>query len=161
MKLIKSKNSVSIINYNLLKYQAYNTKKKNCNEFKFNTLNKKLKQVLKIIYLYSIKNKKILFIGFPYNKFLYKNLNESFISINLYKKKISSINVSNYDLILFNQQKSEDVIFLKYFNSLNLPIIVFGNYGKNDYGINCCFYNKKIKKFINFLFFSILSKKAI
>ena len=151
MKLKKKYQSISLINFNLLKYQIYNN---NTNQLvqsaKIEKITVELKQALKVIYLYNLKNKKILFIGFPYRKGLINQVNHLFISKKLYYKSLGSVNSSmfaNYDLVVFNNFKPKDKSIFK---SINLPSILFGSCDTDSYGINGFFKNEKSK---NFCFF--------
>lgn len=160
MKLKKKYQSISLINFNLLKYQIYNN---NTNQLvqssKIESINAELKQALKIIYLYNLKNKKILFIGFPYKKGLVNQVNHLFISKKLYHKFLGSVNntmFTDYDLVVFNNFKPKDKMIFK---SINLPSILFGFCGSNSYEVNGFFKNEKSKNFCFFLMFSVLLKK--
>ena len=161
MKIKKKYQTISLINSNLLKYQTYKNLKLQLQEFKIENINTELKQVLKIIYLYSRKRKKILFVGFPYNKFLINQVNHLFISKKLYNKVLtSSANkmFNGYDLIVFNNFKLKDSVTVEYLRSLNLPLILFGECKLNSYGVNGSFKTEKSKNFCFFLIFSVLLK---
>lgn len=156
MKIRKKIKKTSLINFNLLKCQIYEKKNKNLISFGIEPLNFEIKQVLKIISLYNIKNKKILFVGFSYNKMLTNQLKQTFIS----KTECFNnfIKTYDYDLIVFNKSKTKDEIIFKKFNSLNIPLIVFGNYKNQTYVVNGNFRSKKVKNFCSFLIFSLLKK---
>jgi len=171
MKIKSTKKSRSLIKLHILKYQIY----KNYNKYFSNTnienLTIEIKQALKIIYLYHVKNKKILFIGFPYNKILHNQLNHFFISKNFYLKKMltgysTSIFNTKYlykkpDLIVINYTSNNDLNILKTLKKTDVPLVLFGNLNNssvNDYSIQGSLKNKKIKKFYFFLIFSVLTK---
>ena len=141
----------NLINYNLVKYQVYNL---NNICLKMDGVSKYLRQSLKIIYLYNLKKKRILFVGFSNNKFLITKLNQSCVSTEM----LLNINVSCYDLIVFNGTKYEDNIILKNLTSLKIPLILFGTCNEKHYGVSGTFKNKNILNFIFFLFFVILTK---
>ncbi len=157
MKIKKKLKKNSLINLNFLKHQIYNVNESYSNNFKINHLNSEIKQVLKIIYLYNIKNKKILFVGFPYNKLITNQLKHLFVSKNVIFN--SSIKINNYDLIVFIKTKSEDETILKNLTLFNLPLIVLGNDNTSLYNVNGIFKSKKLKSFCYFLVFSVLKTK--
>ena len=171
MKTTLKTPSRSLIKIHLLKYQMY----KNYNKYSFNSsLNNvtvELKQALRIIHLYNIKNKKILFIGFPYNKALQNQLSHFFISKHFYLKKTLSGNFNsltnsgvlykNPDLVVFNSTSEKDINILIKLKKLNIPLILFGNsdnISHKNYNISGFLQNKKIKKFCFFLIFTILTR---
>ena len=170
MKIKINKKSRSLIKLHILKYQIY----KNYNKYFFNenieNLTIEIKQALKIIYLYHVKNKKILFIGLPYNKQLSNQLNHFFISKKIYLKKMMSNSTYLFktihlpktpDLIVFNNTSDKDLTILNTLKKSNIPVVLFKNLNKfsNDfYNVNGSLKNKKIKKFYFFLIFSVLTK---
>lgn len=154
MKIQKKVKKNSLISFKLLKYQIYNIRKNYLQNI--NNLNLEIKQVLKVIYLYNIKKKKILFIGFPYNKFLSNQTNHLFLSKNMFLSNCNKLN--NYDLIVFNKSQSKDEIIFKKFKSLNIPLILFGESNSKDYNINGIFSSKKSKNFCLFLIFAVIRK---
>ena len=151
MKIKKRNKKISLINYNLLKYQIYNI-----DNFKIVNTNLELKQALKIVYLYNVNKKKILFIGFPYSKSLNNQVNNFFISKN--KWCSNTINVKMYDLIVFNCSKDQDEKILETLKVSNKPLIVFGKKTKKNYEVNGSFKARSIQKFCFFLLFSIIKK---
>lgn len=168
MKLKLKTTTRSLIKLHIVKYQIY----KNYNKYLFNAnsninnLTIELKQALKIIYLYNLKNKKILFIGFPYNKILHNQLNHFFISKNFYAKKMLTGNFDSSlyktpDLIVFNNTSDKDLVILNVIKTLNIPLIVFGNSNKlnnKNYNIQGSLKKNKIKNFCFFLIFSVLTR---
>lgn len=159
MKIKKKLKKNSLISFNLIKYQAYKVKKTYSQKFNINSINLEIKQALKIIYLYNIKNKKILFVGFSYNKFLSNQTNHLFISKRMLLNSFNMFN--NYDLIVFNKLKNKDEISFKNLSSLNKPLILLGKQDNKFYSINGFFSSKKGKNFFLFLIFSILRKNII
>jgi len=153
LKFITSK-KYKLIKYYLLKYQIYSSSKKTDTKlvnFLIERIEMYFKQSLKIIYEYHIKQKKILFVGFPVlNNFFIKNISKNtshiFISENTwingilsntkYVKKhnqnLSNIELKQFlntlnnkpDLIVFFNTKHNYKI-IKEINNLKLPIIIF------------------------------------
>lgn len=155
MKLISdSSQKYKLIKYYLLKYQVYlNTKNSNKNSVNIliEAIEMYFKQSLKIIYEYHVKQKKILFIGFPINSQILTNdilktTSHSFMSENVwingilsnikYVKKHNK-NLSNIEIkrvlndlhnrpdlvVLFNTKNNYQII--KEINNLKIPIISF------------------------------------
>ncbi len=153
-----------LINLHLLKYQVY----KNLNNSSVNNISIELKQVLKIIYLYNIQKKRIIFVGFPYNKRAHNQLkNTTFMSKSLFIKKLQKQNASNlsknFDLMVFYQISNMDYSLLKKLNNIDKPSILFcKNCESNNinYKVTDVSKNKKLKLFIYFLIFSILIKNV-
>ena len=171
MKTTLKTPSRSLIKIHLLKYQMYKNYNKYFFNSSFNNVIIELKQALKIIHLYNTKNKKILFIGLPYNKVLQNQLSHSFISKNFYFKKISEGNYNlltgssvlhkSPDLVVFNNTSEQDKSILTELKKLNIPLIIFGNLNKRNsknYNINTSLQKKRIKKFCFFLIFSIITR---
>lgn len=159
MKTKKRYQAISLINSNLLKYQTYT--KDYLRKYEVENISSELKQALKIIYMYNKTNKKILFIGFPHNKFLFNQTKNTFMSKNLYKKLLtldSQKVCRDYDLIVLSSFKTKDKIILKHLKSLDLPLILFGVFDTEFYSVKGFFENKKIKEFCLFLIFSVLVK---
>ena len=156
MKIKSKSKQISLINYNLLKYQTYNFKKTFKQKFKIVTTSIEIKRALNIIYFYNIKLKKIVFIGFPFNNKITNQLKHSFISKNMLLKNYN--NLTDYDLIVFNKSIYNDEKIIKNLISYNLPLIVFGSDDNDYYNINGNFKSKTIKNFCFFLLFSILKK---
>ena len=182
-KIIKNSKKYTFIKLHLLKYQIY----KQQSGFLFKTnleqLNIKIKQALKIIYLYHISNKKILFIGFPHNKKITKQLNHTFVPKNILtkrffdtqiqqnftifpKKQSKNLNSKFFrqiKLVVLNNVTIKDENTIKEINKQNIPLIVFGDQTFRqkpnlNYTISCSLLQKKIKSFCFFLIFSILRK---
>ena len=154
MKIKKKKILKPLVKLYLLKNQFY----KQTNKFK--CLNKtmlQLKQSLKIIYLYKIKKKKILFLGFPNNKFIQNQINCVFSSKNLYLK--NKLNYKQFDLIVFNKTNSKDIILLKQLRKINIPLVIFGDILNEEYCFNFSSKKNFIKNFNIFIIFSILTKQ--
>lgn len=159
----------TLIKFYLLKYQIYKNQK-NQTFFKQNLekLNIQIKQTLNIIYLYHVNKKKILFVGFPYIKFMLNKFNHFFIpksSFNtqlINNSKLSNKNFSKMDLIVFFNVTVKELEEIKKFNKKNIPIISFGNELKNktnfNYNIFGYFSKPQIKQFFFFLILSILRK---
>ena len=115
------------------------------------------KSCLKIIYLYEKKKKKILFVGFNYNKFIYNQVNQCFISKQRCLKKV--IDYTKFDLIVFNKTSGQDFKIIKTFNTLDIPIIIFGDSNTKGYSFNVLSTKKSIKNFNFFIIFSVLLKQ--
>ena len=128
----------------------------NIDNFKILNTNLELKQALKIVYLYNINKKKILFVGFPYSKYVNNQVNNFFISKN--KWCSNTVNVKMYDLIVFNCSKDQDKKILETLKDSNKPLIIFGKKTKKNYEVNGSFKAKSIQKFCFFLLFSIIKK---
>lgn len=166
MKLISTSTSRSLIKVHLLKYQIYKNFKNLNFKICFKNLIFELKQALKIIYLYNKKKKKILFIGFPYNKILHNQITHTFMSKQLLLKKIQMNNVNftkSPNLIVINNFSYKDKQIIKNFEKQNIPLILFNKnltpvINKKFYNIQMNFNKPKIKKLIFFLIFSILTK---
>lgn len=166
MKRKLKQKSKLLIKLHLLKYQMY----KNNFNTSFNNINIELKQALKIIYLYKNKNKKILFIGFPFNIKTQNQLNQIFMSKIILNKKLQNnkLNLMSYnenkkiDLIVFSQTSKNDFNTIKELKKFNIPLILFGNFDSNkfvqNYIINSSLKKNYLKKFCWFLIFSILTK---
>ena len=185
LKNFKTKNQYTLIKLHLLKYQIY---RKNISKLSFynslNFLELNLKRILNLIYLYKHHNKKILFIGFPYNKknrffklsnhlFLPKNfwIHKKSINTNEYLLKIkqkidlqktNSI-IKNYDLIVFFNPNMQHIEVLQEFKKFQIPVILIGN-KKNlnalfsSYSVFAFTLRKITKQFFFFLICSILKK---
>lgn len=123
-----------------------------------NNVTLQLKQALKIIYLYKKKKKPILFLGFPYNKFVHNQINHIFISKNSYLKNKDNLNYKQFDLIVYNKTSNKDKQLLKTLENLNIPIVLFGDLNENGYNFNVLTKKKSIKNFNFFIIFSILTK---
>lgn len=162
MKTKLKQKSKLLIKLHLLKSQMY----KNNFNISFNNINIELKQALKIIYLY--KNKKILFIGFPFNIKTQNQLNQNFMSKIILNKKLQNNELNSYvenkkiDLIVFSQTLKNDFNTIEELKKFNIPLILFGNFDTNkfvqNYIINYSLKKNYIKKFCWFLIFSILTK---
>ena len=162
MKIRKTNKPLSFIKFYLLKYQFY--KKVNINKLIID-----FKQSLKVIYSYHVQNKKILFIGFSFNKNISNQFSHLFISKNKYTKKVLSNcflkegeNRSFPNLIVFNNYQLVDEKIIKETLKYNIPIVVFGDYSKqiNFYNVQGNFNQKNFKKFVDFLIFSIIKKSS-
>ena len=148
---IKQKNVFKpLIKFYLLKNQYY-TQFDNLNNLVLN-----FKSCLKIIYLYEKKKKKILFVGFNYNKFIYNQVNQCFISKQRFLKK--PIDYTKFDLIVFNKTSSQDFKVIKTLNTLDIPIIIFEDYSTKGYRFNGLSTKKSFKNFNFFMLFSVLIK---
>lgn len=158
MKLKNKLKVKGLINLHLLKYQVYKT----FTNSNINQIPIELKQSLKLIYLYNNK-KNIVFIGFPYNKTLHNQVNHVFVSKVSFFKKFQKKNfLDDYDLIVFYQTLKQDYNLLKKLNHTSVPLIMFcNNYNlKNKcYIVQNILKNKKLKVFVSFLIFSVLTKK--
>ena len=157
MKKNCSKHSRSLIKLYLLKNQIYKNYIRNLNEPCLDNFMLELKQAFKIIYLYSIKKKKILFIGFPFNKTLHNKTKHIFISKIFYNK--NKLNLNNFDLIVVNKtSKKDDDIIAKTIKETK-TLIVFGDIINKHYKKSYHVFKlskKKIKTFCIFAIFSIL-----
>lgn len=153
MKIKYKKILKPLVNIHFLKNQFY---KQVVNSKSLNTITLELKQILKIIYLYNKNKKKILLIGFPYNKVIQNQTRHCFSSKNLYLKK--RFNFKQFDLIVFNKTNQKDENILSNFIKLNIPIITLGECYKSGYNLNIVCKKKSIKNFNFFLIFSILTK---
>ena len=120
-----------------------------------NTVTLQLKQALKTIYLYE-KKKKILFLGFSYNKLVHNQTNHYFRSKTMYLK--NKLGFDKFDLIVFNKSSYKDLQLLKILDKSNIPVIVFGGFGEKVYNVSILTKKKSIKNFNLFLIFSILTK---
>lgn len=165
MKKNKSKIK-GLIKLHLLKYQLY----KNVINSSINDLSIELKQALKIIYLYNKNKKKIIFIGFPYNKNYQNQTNSLFISKISFIKNIYNNNTvfdlnnshKSIKLIVFYQTSTKDLNLLKNLSKRNIPVIVFSNnynLNYNYYGVKGNLKKKKIKLLFSFLILAIVIKK--
>lgn len=148
-----------LVNLHLLKYQLY----KNLINYDINQISIELKKSLKIIYLYQKKKKKIIFVGFPFNKILHNQLSNNFVSKPSFIKQLQKTkNLSQFDLIVFYQASSKDYNLSKKLNNIGLPIIIFCNnnngFENKNYIVKNILKNKKIKSFVYFFIFSILIK---
>ena len=113
-----------------------------------------------------------MFIGFPFNKNLHNQLNQSFISKTAYIKKIKNNNLdfsfnsagslkTKPELIVFYKTSDKDLLMLKELKKSNIPLILFGNNDKQfvkSYSVSGSLKKNKIKKFCSFLIFSVLIK---
>lgn len=166
MKFIPTSSSRSFLQLHLLNHQMYSKNKKLNFQTYVKNLIFELKQALKIIYLYTKTKKKILFIGFPYNKSLHNQSIHYFMSKKLLLKNTNLNKIyfkKNPRLIVINNFLTSDEQILKKFEKQNIPIVIFTKNCNNI--VNRKFYNVKIfsfkpavKKFIYFLLFSILNK---
>lgn len=168
----------------LSKYQAY---KNNLNDFvnskTLDNLELNFKQILNLIHLYHLSNKRILFVGFPHikKKSILKYLKHNFLPKNLWvkglfgnkacllKKKTKTKNSlknafstqNNPDLIVFFNPQKEDSFILKELHKLGKPLICLGtrsnfNLSYATYSVSASFLNQKLKQFCSFLIYSIL-----
>lgn len=179
----------TLLKLHLIKYQAYKINLKNFKFFKFiNNLELSLKHALNLIYLYHSSNKRILFVGFPYNKKL-QNLNalrHTFIPKNLWIKglfsnknskvqttskqttsfALNSISKTDPDLVvLFNISKTEQDILIE-LSTIGCPLIVIGNQipinvSNKIYTVPGFFLKTNMKQLCFFLIQSILKVKKI
>lgn len=175
----------TLLKLHLIKYQAYKFNLKNLNPLKkINHLELSLKQVLNLIYFYHFNNKRILFVGFPYNKILSKfNLLQHFfipkkcwVNGLFYNKNAKIQNIkspltttilfgkNDPDLVvLFNISKKEQNI-LNELSSIGCPLIIIGhqlplNYSNIIYSVPGFFLKKNIKQLCFFLVQTILKLK--
>ncbi len=183
MKLKNStiKDHYTLIKLYLLKHQVYKTK--TFKTFVYDSLNFlefSLKQILTLIHLYDSKNKKILFIGFPYsnNKSFLKSSNHLFIPKNFWlKEKSGSLfetkqkfdfkkvnsTVKKCNLVIFLNPSSQHLEILQEFNKLQIPLVLIGN-DKNmnlkfsKYTVSAFTLRSTTKKFFFFLISTILKK---
>lgn len=132
--------------------------------------NENLKQVLKIIHLFNIKDKTIWFIGF--NKKFNLNDKHVFLPINFWSKglignkkfvKTKFCNSKDPDLVVILNYKPVTEKILKEFVMLNIPIVIIGSHVKLS--LKSCYITyvslnlgKKIKEFSSFLLYSVLKK---
>lgn len=161
--------SRSLIKLHLLKYQMYETCKTTTFNAYIQNLTFEIKQSLKVIHLYNIKNKKILFVGFTYKKSLHNQLSHSFISKRLYTKEflsgksdLSNILPNNKpDLIVFNQLSFKESHIIKKLEKQGITYISLGTSKVKHnkfYSVNNFYKTPQIKKFYFFLVFSILTR---
>jgi hypothetical protein len=179
----------TLLKLHLIKYQAYKICLKNLKPLKtVDCLELNLKHALNLIYLYHFNNKKILFIGFPYNKKLntLSPLQHFFISKKLWVNGIfSNKNAKIQNLlkqtttkltnpfgkkdpnlvVLFNFSKKDQNI-LNELSLIGCPLIIIGSqtpiYIPNlVYAIPGLFLKKNIKQFCFFLIYSMLKIKKI
>lgn len=177
----------TLLKLHLIKYQAYKFNLKNFNPLKkINYLESSLKQALNLIYFYHFNDKRILFVGFPYNKNIRKlNLlqhfflprkcwvNGLFYNKNAkiqYMMKQSSLATTtpfgknDPDLVvLFNISKKEQNILTE-ISSIGCPLIIIGNQipfnvPNTIYSVPGFFFKKNIKQLCFFLIQSILKLK--
>lgn len=181
LKNSKIKNRYTLIKLYLLKHQIYKTK--TFKTFVYDSLNFlefSLKQILTLIHLYNSKNKKILFIGFPYSNkksflksskhlFIPKNfwLNEKEESLFETKQKVDfkKINstVKNFDLIIFLNPTFQHLEILQELNKFQIPLILIGNdkitnLKFSQYNVSAFTLRPTTKKFFFFLISTILKK---
>lgn len=121
-----------------------------------NTITVQLKQSLKIIYLYDKKKKKILFLGFPFNKLIHNQVNHCFSSKINYLK--TNLKKKKFDLIVFYKTSEKDLVLLETLQKRNIPVIIFGDSGEKGYNLNTLTRKKSIKNFNFFVIFSVLTK---
>ncbi len=179
----------TLLKLHLIKYQAYKINLKNFNPLKIiNHLELSLKQVLNLIYFYHFSDKKILFVGFPYNKKIHKlnPLQHFFVQKNcwvngLFSNKNAKIQnllkqpsltittpfgKRDPDLVvLFNVSKTEQHV-LHELSSIGCPLIVIGNQipintSNIIYTVPGFFFKKNVKQLCFFLIQSILKLKKI
>ena len=153
MKIQRKKILKPLIQLHFIKHQYY---KHFTNLKSIDNVIIKLKQTLKLIYWYEKKKKKIIFLGFVYNKFIHNQINHVFSSKDLYKRNNKFFN--NFDLIVFNKTSEKDEKILKNLTKLHIPIIVLGNLKDKNLGVNLSSKTNYIKNFNSFIIFSILTK---
>lgn len=151
MKVKHKKILKPLIKLHFLKNQVY---KKAFDTKCLTNLTLHLKQLLKIIYLYNKKNKKILFLGFSESQFIKNQINHVFCSKQMYLKK--KLNYKQFDLIVYNYTTIKDLMFWKNLKKLNVPVVILGNSDKENYYLNIS--TKKRKNFNLFIIFSVLTK---
>lgn len=175
----------TLLKLHLIKYQAYKFNLKNFNPIKkINHLELSLKQALNLIYSYHFNNKRILFVGFPYNRNLRKLnlLQHFFIPKNcwvnglFYNKnsKIQNIKSSlsittpfgknDPDLVVLLNISSKEHNILNELSSIGCPLIIIGNQIPSNvpniiYSVPGFFLKKNIKQLCFFLIQSILKIK--
>ena len=146
----------------MLKYQIYLSSESNnlkLINFLLERIEMYFKQSLKIIYEYHIKQKKILFVGFPiFNNFFIKDISKNtshifisetawvngILSNTKYVKKhhknlsnielkrfLSTLNASPDLIVLFNTKNNYKII--KEINTLKIPIILFNHHIKKKH----------------------------
>lgn len=141
MKLkISQLKKYKLIKYHLLKYQIYLSSElgnKKSSSFLLEKIEIHLKQSLKIIYEYHIKQKKILFIGLPIlNKIFINDIFKS--TSHIFMSEATWINglLSNTKYVKKHNQNLTNIELKRFFNSLNTKpdlIILFNT--KNDFKI--------------------------
>jgi hypothetical protein len=184
MKLKNQKiKKYTLTKLHLSKYQAYKGSLYSFADSKIlENLELTLKQALSLIHLYHSRNKRILFIGFPYikNKYILKYLKHSFLPKNLWVKGLFGNKTSvfkklknknsilktfstqnNPDLIVFFNPKIGDTVILQELYKTGRPLICLGtepnfNLSCTTYNVPAFFFNKKLKQFCSFLVHSIL-----
>jgi hypothetical protein len=160
MKIKRKIQKRSLIKLYLLKYQTYKNYNNKLSSFCVEDLSVKLKQALKIIYLYATKKKKILFIGFPYNKSVYNQLNHFFVPKKIFLRHGFAAKMflnKTPDLVVVNVMSKKDLIILKDIKSKGLPLVTLQSLNNSDLGSNQKFHSE-VKSFCFFLIFSILTK---
>lgn len=102
------------------------------------------------------KKKKILFLGFPFNKLIHNQVNHCFSSKINYLK--TNLKKKKFDLIVFYKTSEKDLVLLETLQKRNIPVIIFGDSGEKGYNLNTLTRKKSIKNFNFFVIFSVLTK---
>ena len=159
MKINSNKYPRSLIKLYLLKNQIYTSSINSINKICLDAFTLELKQSLKIIYLYHTKKKKILFIGFPFNKILHNKTSHLFVSKLTYEK--TRLDSKKFDLIVFNKTSFKDNYILTNLNKETNTLVVFGSenkYSKKYYNVFGLLKKQKTRIFCFFIIFSILTR---
>lgn len=191
MKIQKYKiKKYTLLKLHLIKYQSYKVNLKSIKPFKLiNYLELSLKRVLNLIYLYHSNQKRILFVGFPYNKKLHvlNSLQHVFVSKKCWinglfcnknarvqhalnqatsTKILNPFGLTDPDLVVvFNASETEKSI-LEELSGIGCPILVIGNQTSINisniiYTVPGFFLKKNLKQLCFFLILSILKFKKI
>lgn len=165
-----------MINFFLNKYR--NLLKKN-NTFKsLKIIELQIKRALNLILFFHIKNKQILFVGFPefLNKKIQNRIKKSkhyFLPSNLWfpgsfsnETQIKYFKNQNISLIVvFNKNNSDNLLLLNEIKTTNVPVIVFGpvlyshRLFLGSYLVNKTITHKFLNNFLFYLIYSILKIK--
>lgn len=163
MKAYNPSYNRSIVKLNLLKHQHYKNTNNSLKSFGLEELSSQLKQALNLIFSYSLKKKKILFIGFPYNKLVHNQVNHVFVTkIFFLKTSFKSKKIcKRCDLCVVNLTSKNQETLLKEVRSLNIPVVIFGNTNTRShesYIVQTDLKSGSIKNFWMFLLVSVLLK---
>ena len=185
LKTIKTK-KYTLIKLYLLKYQIHK-KVTNFNIFaQIDSLEINVRHVFKLILLYHLKNKKILFIGFPHtlSNSVLKNSIHSFVPKMFWSEYLNKKNkvrsrqlrqtknrqslnsiIKTYDLIVFFNVNTEQSNIVTNFQSLKIPLVFLGNTISTTlmpgiYNLPLSLSQAPVKQFFYYLLYSILKIKA-
>ena len=169
---MKINNKLKKKNYRLLRFNLINSNFIKCSTKPLNEniedFEVRFKQILRLIYDFHFKKKKIYFVDFPiindinFLKTFHQN-NHKFLSHDMIMRKIKNRNKLDANLIVFFNNDIK-LLVLNNLLKLNVPLVSFSDallidkskFSKKDMSKNSFLQNVKLKQFTTCLFYSLL-----